>query len=96
MIVSAETRRSDRSMSGVRVEPLPEPVEVSSAEEGTLLVKAQKLLRGSAVLAGRACVELRDLAVLRFVTSFRVPPEVHEKVPTLIERAAADERGDVA
>lgn len=31
--VSAETRRSDRSMSGVRVEPLPEPVEVSSAEE---------------------------------------------------------------
>ncbi len=53
----------------------------------TFLVKVLHLLRGHAALAGRASVALDDLDVLRWMTTFRVPPEVHEKVPDLIERA---------
>jgi MoxR-like ATPase len=52
----------------------------------TFLVKALHLLRGHAALAGRARAELVDLDVLVWLTTFRVPSEVHEKVPDLIER----------
>ena len=52
-------------------------------------VKAVKLLRGRALLAGRARVEPADLDVLRWMTTFRVPEEVHEKVPEVIARAVA-------
>ena len=55
----------------------------------TFLVKAVKLLRGRALLAGRETVEPGDLAVLRWMTTFRVPEEVHEKVPDLIGRVIA-------
>lgn len=61
----------------------------------TFLVKAIKILRGSALLDGRDSVEGPDLAVLRWMTTFRVPPEVHEKVPELLARAAAAARGEV-
>lgn len=60
----------------------------------SFLVKAVKLLRGRAIMEGRERVELRDLDVLRWMTTFRVPPEVHEKVPALIARViAATEEG---
>ncbi len=52
----------------------------------TFLVKAVKLLRGRALLAGREAVAPEDLDVLRWMTTFRVPDEVHEKVPDLIRR----------
>ena len=52
----------------------------------SFLVKAVKLLQGRAALAGRERVELADLDVLRWMTTFRVPEEVHEKVPELIAR----------
>jgi MoxR-like ATPase len=55
----------------------------------SFLVKAVKLLRGSALLAGRERVEREDLAVLHLMTTFRVPEEVHEKVPELIEEIIA-------
>ncbi len=51
----------------------------------SFLVKAVKLLRGQALLAGREAVAASDLEVLRWMTTFRVPEEVHEKVPELIE-----------
>lgn len=51
----------------------------------SFLVKAVKLLRGRALLAGRERVEREDLVVLNLMTTFRVPEEVHEKVPELIE-----------
>ncbi len=54
----------------------------------TFLVKAVKLLRGSAWLAGRGEVRGEDLAVLRWVTTFRVPEEAHEKIGELIARVA--------
>ncbi len=51
----------------------------------SFLVKAVKLLRGRALLAGRDRVEPEDLQVLAWMTTFRVPEEVHERVPELIE-----------
>jgi MoxR-like ATPase len=55
----------------------------------SFLVKAVKLLRGRALLAGRQRVERADLTVLKLMTTFRVPEEVHEKVPELIEEITA-------
>jgi MoxR-like ATPase len=52
----------------------------------SFLVKAVKLLRGRALLSGRTAVELEDLEVLRWMTTFRVPDEIHEKIPELIAR----------
>ncbi|HXX48736.1 MAG TPA: MoxR family ATPase [Myxococcota bacterium] len=51
----------------------------------SFLVKAVKLVRGRALLAGRERVERGDLSVLEQMTTFRVPEEVHAKVPALIE-----------
>jgi MoxR-like ATPase len=55
----------------------------------SFLVKAIKLLRGRALLAGRARVERGDLAVLSQMTTFRVPEEVQAKVPELIGEITA-------
>ncbi len=52
----------------------------------SFLVKAIKLLRGSAVLAGRGRVTVEDLAVLRWMTTFRVPADVRAEIPALIAR----------
>lgn len=54
----------------------------------SFLVKAVRLLRGRALLAGRRRVSAADLEVLAWMTTFRVPPEVHEKVPELVARMA--------
>jgi MoxR-like ATPase len=54
----------------------------------TFLVKAIKLLRGHAWLAGRAAVAAEDLALLRWMTTFRVPEEAHEKIEEVIARVA--------
>ena len=55
----------------------------------SFLVKAVKLLRGRALLAGRSRVDPTDLSVLSLMTTFRVPEEVAAKVPGLIEEIAA-------
>ena len=59
----------------------------------SFLVKAVKLLRGRALLDGRSAATLGDLSVLEWMTTFRVPPEVHEKMPERVrgvqERLAA-------
>jgi len=55
----------------------------------SFLVKAVKLLRGRALLAGRDHVSAEDMNVLQWMTTFRVPEEVHEKVPELIEEIVA-------
>jgi MoxR-like ATPase len=52
----------------------------------SFLVKAVRLLRGRAWLDGRERVELSDLELLRWMTTFRVPEEVHEKVGEAIAR----------
>jgi MoxR-like ATPase len=50
----------------------------------SFLVKAVKLLRGQALLAGRQRVVPDDLGVLALMTTFRVPAEVHDAMPALI------------
>jgi MoxR-like ATPase len=52
----------------------------------SFLVKAVKLLRGHAWLAGRGSVDASDLALLRWMTTFRVPEEAHEKMGEVIAR----------
>jgi MoxR-like ATPase len=59
----------------------------------SFLVKAVKLLRGRALLAGRSSVELEDLEVLRWMTTFRVPDEIHERIPELISKVTARAAG---
>jgi len=51
-------------------------------------VKAVKLLRGHAWLAGRGEVASEDLALLRWLTTFRVPEEAHEKMGEIIARVS--------
>jgi MoxR-like ATPase len=53
----------------------------------SFLVKAIKLLRARALLAGRRRVEATDLSVLEWMTTFRVPAAVHAQVPGLLARA---------
>ncbi len=55
----------------------------------SFLVKAVKLLRGRALLAERDQVSAEDMNVLQWMTTFRVPEEVHEKVPELLEEIVA-------
>jgi hypothetical protein len=47
-----------------------------------------KLMRGRALSEGRHEVGASDLAVLEWMTTFRVPPEVHAKIPELTARAS--------
>jgi len=58
----------------------------------TFLVKAIKILRGAALLAGRSAVDLPDLAALSWMTTFRVPPEAHEALPRIIGRVSRQVR----
>jgi MoxR-like ATPase len=54
----------------------------------SFLVKAVKLLRGQALLAGRVQVAAQDLHVLELMTTFRVPEEVHAALPRIISSVA--------
>ena len=51
----------------------------------TFLVKAPRVLKAAALRRGSLAVAPEDLRVLRFLTTFRVPSEVHETVPRVIE-----------
>jgi len=50
----------------------------------TFLVKVIHLLRGSALMAGRNRVALEDLEVLVWMTTFRLPAEVHARLPEVL------------
>jgi len=50
----------------------------------SFLVKAVKVLRAKALLEGRLVVLPQDLIVLHFLTTFRVPEEIHRSMPALI------------
>ena len=59
----------------------------------TFLTKAPKLVRASAVVAGREAAHPDDLRVLKLLTTFRVPEDVHdEAVDGLIEEVAQEAR----
>lgn len=51
----------------------------------SFLVKTIKVLKAQALLEGRTSVLPADLAILGFITTFRVPEEVNKSMPALIE-----------
>jgi ankyrin repeat protein len=50
----------------------------------TFLVKATKVIRSHALLHGRSVADSDDLHALRYLTTFRLPPAMHKKVPSII------------
>ncbi len=61
----------------------------------TFLVKAVKMLKAKAVLERRWVVEPEDLSILKYLTTFRVPPEVHDKVDDLIKEAEQKKNDEI-
>lgn len=50
----------------------------------TFLVKAVKILKAKAVLAGRTYCVPEDLYVLKYITTFRIPEELHKRLEDII------------
>ena len=50
----------------------------------TFLVKALRVMRARAVLQGRSECIPEDIAVLQYLTTFRVPESVHSRIPRIV------------
>ena len=57
----------------------------SLVTDRTFLVKAVKVFKAKAILEGRDYVTSADLSVLKYLTTFRLPPEVHDQIEDLID-----------
>ena len=54
--------------------------EASLLTDRTFLVRAPRVIRGAAMLDGRSEAAPADLHVLRLLTAFRLPADVHAQV----------------
>ena len=54
----------------------------------TFLVKAIRILKAKAVLEGRAEVIPKDLSVLKYMLTFRVPEEVYQNIEDILTELA--------
>jgi MoxR-like ATPase len=67
----------------------------------TFLVKAVKILKAKATLEGRTHCVPEDLFVLKYITAFRIPEELHKRLEDIInellrkKKVAPDENEDV-
>jgi uncharacterized protein with von Willebrand factor type A (vWA) domain len=67
----------------------------------TFLVKAVKILKAKAVLEGRMHCVPEDLFVLKYITTFRIPEELHKRLEEIInellrkKKVAPEEQEDV-
>ncbi len=67
----------------------------------TFLVKAVKILKAKAVLEGRDHCVPEDLFVLKYLTTFRIPEELHNRIEDIIndllrkKKVAPDESEDI-
>jgi len=67
----------------------------------TFLVKAVKILKSKAVLEGRTHCIPEDLFVLKYITTFRIPEELHKRLEEIInellrkKKVAPEEQEDV-
>ena len=52
----------------------------------TFLVKAVKILKAKAVLEGRDRCVPEDLHVLKYLTAFRIPEELHNRIEEIIDQ----------
>ena len=75
-------RLSERTTSWCRVHSAP-----SLLTDRTLLVRYPRVVRASALLAGRDEASLDDLRVLSLLTTFRLPPELHAQVDSIVDDA---------
>ena len=66
----------------------------SILSDRTFLVNVLKILKANAIMNGRNYCTVEDLRVLSLVTTFRLPEEVHEQVPQLIEIIISELLGD--
>ncbi len=58
----------------------------SLISDRTFLVKALKIIKAHAVLNGRKSCVMQDLEVLKYITVFRIPPEVYEQIDAILEQ----------
>ncbi len=58
----------------------------------TFFVKALKLIRSHALLNERDVCSREDLDVLRYMTAFRVPPEVYEQMDNILRNIIQDKK----
>lgn len=58
----------------------------------TFLVKALRIMRASAVLHGRDACTTEDLRVLRYLTTFRVPEQIHRGIDGIIDKVLSKTR----
>ena len=65
--------------------------ENSLLTDRTFLAKAVSVLKANAVLNGRFVCQPDDLYVLRYLTTFRVPEEVHEQIEEIITQVLMEE-----
>ncbi|CAK0812297.1 unnamed protein product, partial [Prorocentrum cordatum] len=73
----------------LRAVPGQAPAAPALLSDRTFLIKALRLMRAGAAAAGRAACEAEDLLVLRFLTAFRVPPEVHGRIEDILQGLVA-------
>jgi len=57
----------------------------SLVTDRTFLVKAIKIFKSKAILESRDTVVSDDLHTLKYITTFRLPPEVHERIEEIID-----------
>ncbi|MGI9558837.1 MAG: AAA family ATPase [Thermodesulfobacteriota bacterium] len=58
----------------------------SLISDRTFFVKALKIIRAYAVLNGRKSCTMQDLEVLKYITVFRIPPEVYAQIDAILEQ----------
>ncbi|WP_462137266.1 AAA family ATPase [Candidatus Mycalebacterium sp.] len=58
----------------------------SLISDRTFFVKALKIIRANAVLNGRKSCVMKDLEVMKYMTVFRIPPDVYEQLDAILER----------
>ena len=64
----------------------------SLISDRTFFVKALKLIRSHALLNEREVCATEDLKVLKYMTAFRVPPEVYEQMDQILETISEDKK----
>lgn len=64
----------------------------SLISDRTFLVKALSIIRAHAVLNGREVCAMKDLEVLKYITAFRIPPDVYDRLDSILELIMAKKK----
>lgn len=91
VVVTASTKRVLLHVLRALVEEYSLDESNSLLSDRTFLVNSVKCMQAAALLAGRAVTEPADVHVLRFLTTFRVPPPVHSQIARIVQAAIDEE-----